>query len=802
MKDHQTVNRPDIFIVGTMKGGTTILHEFLSLHPEIHAGTQKEIHYFSLFDTKGPDWYHAHFSHLPPDQHYLDASPTYFDMANEPVIPRRIHDYNPDARVIMMARDPIDRALSHFNHLRKINKIEALRSISPEEFFSRDLEAAVSQIHQIDMYLMQCLNFSLYFRKAHNYRTVFGDRFLAVENESLSQDPQQTMERIFRHIGVDPIRDERFGERKYSHQDKNATYPLSPETTERLNNLFNPNYNAFCKLTGLPNRRPAAKPAAKPAPRPATKASPAAAARAPDKPTGPFEQAFIISYPHAGAGIVQEALNTVPGICIRGGNGGVLVGVAQLAAGLDKAQRQKDGAAGPGSAWFGAPEIQARAFADKLSAGFVDHVLRPPKDSHIIGCTETRLMPRPEFVAYCNYLRLRFPRALLIFNTRDTGRVIAANRASGEVANEHEYARADQLFRKFAAAHPDRCIEIAYDDYIGNEAALKPLFDRLGVPFNAAAVRSILARANPNLPLLNMPERGRIENGVLSGRDGWLFLWTGSNNVHRYYTQDDHFTDKHARDWADLLTARRDRLAGLGIRYLHMTAPDKLSVYPEHVGRPLPHHDRHPARLLAQLVPGNDLNLDVLPDLRAADLEGPVFYKSDSHWNFRGCQAAYRRLCETLGVAPRDFSDRKVGGKAMALDLGNKFSPPVIEEARFTHVLRDARRVLANGPVRYNEETGFRQGSPRFVGCYVHLQNSLDDAHPQTVMLFGDSFSEFRPHLLTAMLAETFREVHFIWSANLDYELIERVRPQIVISQIAERFMATLPTDEFRVSLD
>ena len=78
----------------------------------------------------------------------------------------------------------------------------------------------------------------------------------------------------------------------------------------------------------------------------------------------------------------------------------------------------------------------------------------------------------------------------------------------------------------------------------------------------------------------------------------------------------------------------------------------------------------------------------------------------------------------------------------------------------------------------------------------------MKGSHVTTVLLFGDSFSEFRPHLLTAMLAETYRDLHFVWSASLDFDLIGHIRPQIVISEIAERLMATLPDDSFQVALD
>ena len=51
------------------------------------------------------------------------------------------------------------------------------------------------------------------------------------------------------------------------------------------------------------------------------------------------------------------------------------------------------------------------------------------------------------------------------------------------------------------------------------------------------------------------------------------------------------------------------------------------------------------------------------------------------------------------------------------------------------------------------------------------------------------------------MLAESFSEVHFVWSASLDWSYIERVRPDILLFELAERFLARLPKDDFDVTV-
>lgn len=342
---------------------------------------------------------------------------------------------------------------------------------------------------------------------------------------------------------------------------------------------------------------------------------------------------------------------------------------------------------------------------------------------------------------------------------------------------------------------------------------IRGLFNRL-----TGRGAAVAPRTEPIPAIVPEAQLPPTENGVLHGRDGWLFLWDGSNDVHRYYTDPDYFTATDVAAWRDLITGRDDRITGLGARYRHLTVPDKLSVYPQYLPAGPLDFDRHPALLLARAFPGDAPYVDILPDLRdqRGDWPGRVahgsrdargsdafFFRTDSHWTFEGCQVAYIRLCESLGVAPLDLTDRRPNaGRELALDLGAKLSPPVQELAQFGRVLRDSRRVSANEMVRYNEAEGFARGEPRFVGCTVHNHNDKPGAIDARLVVFGDSFCEFRPHLLTAMLSETFRDVHFVWSTNLDYDFIRNLAPDIVITEIAERFSKRIPTDDFTVSTD
>jgi capsular polysaccharide biosynthesis protein len=80
-------------------------------------------------------------------------------------------------------------------------------------------------------------------------------------------------------------------------------------------------------------------------------------------------------------------------------------------------------------------------------------------------------------------------------------------------------------------------------------------------------------------------------------------------------------------------------------------------------------------------------------------------------------------------------------------------------------------------------------------GSHVVYENLSNTAANKKIVLFGDSFSDYQQNLLTAMLAETVREVHFVWSHSIDHEYIRLVRPDIVISQSSEASMTVVPVD-------
>lgn len=108
------------FIGGFQKCASTWLHRSLQAHPGIFLPTEHMVHFFDIHFERGLPWYEPFFDGAATGQIVGDATVTY---ARSEVAMARIARYNPDARVVLILRNPIDRAWSHYWHERKKEKI-------------------------------------------------------------------------------------------------------------------------------------------------------------------------------------------------------------------------------------------------------------------------------------------------------------------------------------------------------------------------------------------------------------------------------------------------------------------------------------------------------------------------------------------------------------------------------------------------------------------------------------------------------------------------------------------------------
>lgn len=285
------------------------------------------------------------------------------------------------------------------------------------------------------------------------------------------------------------------------------------------------------------------------------------------------------------------------------------------------------------------------------------------------------------------------------------------------------------------------------------------------------------------------------------GKDGWLFLLEGSNSVADLYREPSSFTDEHAQQWFELLSGRQQICMELGCEYVHLPAPEKLTVLHRYFDGEIQNLAGSPIRQMSAKYGGNiSCFINPIPYFETQSQDYLLYWKTDTHWSFWGCYSAYQLLCSHLGIPHNtDIVNYPYQEGKVVFDLASKLSEPYPETARFYDICQNAKRISANNLVNFKESNNLYNEISLHVGSSVIYKNTDKDAIQKKVILFGDSFSEYRAHLLTGMLAETFQEVHFIWNASLDYDYIKREEPDLVVSQLAERFMTRVPVDDLNL---
>src|SRR5690348_1015601 len=117
---------PDFLIIGTQRGGTTSLYHYLQAHPCIGPASTKEVHFFDMRFHKGLAWYRGHFPSRI-DQYAVEQAHGHSLVTGEatalylfhPHAPKRVAEALPSVKLIVLLRNPVNRALSHYYHAVK-----------------------------------------------------------------------------------------------------------------------------------------------------------------------------------------------------------------------------------------------------------------------------------------------------------------------------------------------------------------------------------------------------------------------------------------------------------------------------------------------------------------------------------------------------------------------------------------------------------------------------------------------------------------------------------------------------------
>jgi hypothetical protein len=200
---------PNLIVLGAQKCGTSGLHFYLGLHPEIAMSTPKELNFFIRERNweRGLGWYRKHFD--PGAAVRGESSPNYSTYPHHLGVPERMHEVVPDAKLIMLVRDPVERIAAHWIH--NYAKRREKGDLGDTLLHPNTTYVLRSQYH---LQLSQFLN---------RYPE---SQVLVLEQVHLRDRRSETLRQVFAFLGVDPsFEHSRFHrERHRSSRKRRATW--------------------------------------------------------------------------------------------------------------------------------------------------------------------------------------------------------------------------------------------------------------------------------------------------------------------------------------------------------------------------------------------------------------------------------------------------------------------------------------------------------------------------------------------------------------------------------------------------
>lgn len=251
---------PSFLIIGAMKSGTSSLHKYLAQHPEVFLPRTKELHFFDDQYHLGLGWYASKFSEAGTNLKLGEATPNYM---HDPIAIERIADVIPDVQLLVILRNPVDRAYSHYWH----NRVRGRESLSFSDAINAEQDRLRRSSHhrrhfsyvdrgRYNEQLMRIRNrlprsqifISLFDDLLNDPPSLFSElcNFLEVDKEFV---PFQLGEPVNRFVGVRSLRAAQLSKRlpqsfgrvidRLNIRNTEAMYePLSAEIRIRLQEVF------------------------------------------------------------------------------------------------------------------------------------------------------------------------------------------------------------------------------------------------------------------------------------------------------------------------------------------------------------------------------------------------------------------------------------------------------------------------------------------------------------------------------------------------------------------------------------
>lgn len=241
---------PSFLLVGTQRGGTTSLFRALAEHPgTAQPNFHKGVHYFDVNYTRGLAWYRGHFPLRRGSRPAFESAGYYM---HHPLAPERIAADLPGVKLLVLLRDPVERAFSAHKH-------ELARGFETEPSFERALDL---EPERLDGEVERIRNDPAYLSHAHRHQSyldrgryadqlevlfkLFGrERVHVTFAEDFFTEPEPVYDAVIDFLGLP-----RWRPAAFERHNARPGSPLSPALRERLTGHFAPHDERLATLLG------------------------------------------------------------------------------------------------------------------------------------------------------------------------------------------------------------------------------------------------------------------------------------------------------------------------------------------------------------------------------------------------------------------------------------------------------------------------------------------------------------------------------------------------------------------------
>jgi hypothetical protein len=204
------IDRLDFILAGAQKSGTTALHYFLEKHPNITMGDRQEMHFFDndAMSVSQADYaqLHKHYPLLTPSTIAGDCTPSY--IYYEPAA-ERIWQYNPKIKLLVLLRNPVERAFAHWN-------MQRFKGREPLDFFDavREEKTRIAGAPPTEARRFAYVDRGFYAQQLERLFKLFPrEQVKVVKFEEFKDKQRETLVSIFSFLGLKPLRSVRSKDR-------------------------------------------------------------------------------------------------------------------------------------------------------------------------------------------------------------------------------------------------------------------------------------------------------------------------------------------------------------------------------------------------------------------------------------------------------------------------------------------------------------------------------------------------------------------------------------------------------------